>query len=95
MKYCLIITAICLAATLMLTAPGIAQSNTAASQIDAFVDNNQIILSDQLYTIANNAVFYARDEQTQIDLSRFSEGDWVEFSLNVNGEIEEMWFSSE
>lgn len=94
MRYSLMLTTI-LMAVLLLPAMGIAQDNTAASQIDAFVDNNQILINDQLYTIASDAVFYARDERTRIDLSRFSEGDRVEFSLNVNGEIEAMWFSSE
>jgi hypothetical protein len=76
-------------------APGFAQENRAGSQIDAVTGDNQVIIGDQLYEIAPDAVFYARDEQTKISFSRFEEGDWVEFSVNLDGEIDEMWFSSE
>lgn len=94
MKYSLAIATLCMVA-LLIAVPGIAQDNTAASQIDAVVDHDEVVIGDQTYTIASNAEFYARDERTKISLSRFDEGDWVEFSVNAQGEIDSMWFSSE
>jgi hypothetical protein len=95
MKYSLIFAALCMV-ILFTAAPGISQdNNTAASQIDAMVGNDEIVIADQTYKIASNAEFYARDERSKISLSRFDEGDWVEFSVNVKGEIDRMWVSSE
>lgn len=94
MKYPIAFAALCFVVLLM-AAPGIAQENTAASQIDAVVGNDEVVISDQTYKIASNAEFYARDERTKISFSRFDEGDRVEFSVNAKGEIDAMWFSSE
>lgn len=94
MKYPIVFAALCFVVLLM-ASPGIAQENTAASQIDAVVGNDEVVISDQTYKIASNAVFYARDERTKISFSRFDEGDQVEFSVNAKGEIDAMWFSSE
>jgi hypothetical protein len=95
MKYSLLFATLCMV-ILFTAAPGIAQdNNTAASQIDAMVGNDEIVIGDQTYKIASNAEFYARDERTKISLSRFDEGDWIEFSVNAEGEIDGMWFSSE
>jgi len=94
MKYSLPIITLCMV-ILLVAAPGLTQDNTAASQIDAVVGAGEIVIGDQTYTIASNAEFYARDERTKISLSRFDEGDWVEFSVNAQGEIDAMWLSSE
>lgn len=94
MKYSLAIAALCMV-VLLIAAPGLAQDNTAASQIDAVVGVEELVIGDQTYKIASNAEFYARDERTKISLSRFDEGDWVEFSVNAQGEIDAMWLSSE
>ena len=66
-----------------------------ATQIEAFQVTVSIVLGDVTFKIASDARFYAQDERTAISFSRFKEGDWVEFSVNSNGEIDEMWFSSE
>lgn len=94
MKYSIVVAAIGLAVLFMI-APGTAQSNEASSQIDAIVGNDEIVIGDTLYKIAPNAVFYARNERTEIAISSFEEGDWVEFSVNSNGEIDAMWLSTE
>jgi hypothetical protein len=95
MKYSFIIVATGFIILMGAITPGLAQSDTAASQIDAIIDSNEIVIADQSYKIASNAEFYASDERSEISFSRFEEGDWVEFSLNENGEIDEMWMSSE
>jgi hypothetical protein len=94
MKYSLAIATLCMV-VLLIVAPGFTQDNTAASQIDAVVGIDEIVIGDQTYKIASNAEFYARDERTKISLSRFDEGDMVEFSVNAQGEIDAMWLSSE
>lgn len=87
--------ALVVAAHLVVIPELIAQDNSAASQIDAIVANDQVIIGDQSYRISSNAVFYAADERTQLRFSDFEEGDLVEFSVNSDGEIDEMWRSSE
>jgi hypothetical protein len=94
MKLSFVTAAISLA-LLFVIAPGVAHCNDAASQISAIVDNGEIVIGDASYKVASNAVFYASDERTEISIASFDEGDWVEFSLNSKGEIDEMWLSSE
>jgi hypothetical protein len=72
-----------------------AQMNSAASQIGADPGDGVIILGDVAFTISSDARFFARDERTPISFSSFKEGDWVEYSVNDQGEIDEMWLSSE
>ena len=95
MKHRLLIAGILVLALLIPAAAGMAQGNLAAAQIEAIPGDGTITLGDVSFTLAADAVFLASDEQSQISLSQFKEGDWVEFSVNSNGEIEEMWFSSE
>jgi hypothetical protein len=80
---------------LLPTASGMAQSNSAAVQIESVTDEGFIVLGDTTFTLAPNARFFAQDERTPVAFSTFKEGDWVEFSINSDGEINEMWLSSE
>lgn len=94
MKHWLLIIGIAL--TLLLPAvSGFAQRNQAATQIEAIPGDGVVVLGDATFKIASDARFFAQDERTAISLSRFKEGDWVEFSVNSNGEIDEMWLSPE
>jgi len=94
MKHRLLIIVIALA-LLLPAVSGLAQGNQAATQIDAIPADGVVILSDVTFKIASDARFFDQDERTAISLSSFKEGDWVEFSVNSNGEIDEMWLSSE
>lgn len=69
--------------------------NTAAAQIIAIPNESEIVLGDMTFRIADHAQFYAQDERTSISYAQFKEGDWVEISINSDGEIDEMWLSSE
>ena len=80
---------------LLPVASGMAQSNQVAIQIDSILDQGAIVLGDATYVIAPGARFFAQDERTSIAFSTFQEGDWVEFSVNDNGQIDEIWLSSE
>lgn len=94
MKHRLLIIGMALA-LLLPAVSGLAQGNSAATQIEASPADGVIVLGDVTFKIASDARFFAQDERTEISLSRFKEGDWVEFSVNSNGEIDEIWFSSE
>ena len=72
-----------------------AAGNTAAVQIMAIPGDGMIVLGDVTFNIASDAHFFAADERTSISVTSFKEGDWVEFSVNSDGEIDEMWLSSE
>ena len=74
---------------------GPAQSAPAAVQIDSISDQGVIVIGDMTFVIAPGANFFARDAKTPISFSTFREGDWVEFSLNDSGQIDELWLSSE
>lgn len=74
---------------------GLAQSAPAAVQIDSISDQGVIVIGDMTFVIAPDAHFFARDAKTPISFSTFREGDWVEFSLNDSGQIDELWLSSE
>jgi len=75
---------------------GLAQKNSAASEIITIsVEDSVVVLNDVTFKISPDARFFARDERTAISLSSFKEGDWVEFSVDSNGEINEMWLSTE
>jgi len=94
MKYRLLIIGVALA--LMLPAmSGWAQGNSAATQIEAIPGDGVIVLGDATFKIASDARFFAQDERTAISFATFKEGDWVEFSVNSDGEIDEIWLSSE
>ena len=81
---------------LMSAVCGFAQGNSAASQIETIsAGNGTVVLNDVTFNISPDARFFARDEKTAVNLSSFKEGDWVEFSINANGEIDEMWLSTE
>jgi hypothetical protein len=80
---------------LLLTVPGWAQGNSAATQIEALPGDGVIVLGDVTFKIAPDARFFAQDERKEISFSTFKEGDWVEFSISDNGEIDEIWLSSE
>ena len=94
MKHRLLIIGMALA-LLLPAVSGLAQGNSAATQIEASPADGIIVLGDVTFKIASDARFFAQDERTEISLSRFKEGDWVEFSVNSNGEIDEIWLSSE
>ncbi len=94
MKHRLLIVGI-IALVLSLPAAALAQGNTAAVQIEAIPGDGTIVIGDMTFKLAAEALFLGKDERTEISLSGFKEGDWVEFSVNSDGEIEEMWFSSE
>ena len=94
MKYRLLIIGIAFA-LLMPALPGSAQGNPAATQIVAIQADDVIVLGDVTFKIAPDARFFARDEVSPIAFESFKEGDWVEFSVNSNGEIDEIWLSSE
>jgi hypothetical protein len=72
-----------------------ATDNNGGSQIDAILDAKTIVLGDTVFNIADNALFFASDMQTKIDISRFKEGDRVGMIINPKGLIVEMWLSSE
>ena len=72
-----------------------AQGNGASTEIVGIMDDGSIVLGDVVFKIASNARFFDRDERTPVSLASFQEGDWVEFSVNPDGEIDEMWLSSE
>ena len=72
-----------------------AAGNTAAVQIMAIPGDGMIVLGDVTFTFASDAHFFAADEKTSISVTTFKEGDWVEFSVNSDGKIDEMWLSSE
>jgi hypothetical protein len=74
---------------------GMAQSNQAAVQIDSITDQGIIVLGDATFVIAPDARFFAEDERTSVAFSTFQVGDLVEFSVNDNGQIDELWLSSE
>jgi len=80
---------------LMGPVPGFCQGSPAASQIDTITDEGAVVLGDVTYTIAPDARFFARDERSPIAFSAFKKGDWVGFSVNADGQIDEMWLSSE
>ena len=73
----------------------LAQSNPASVQIESISDDGAVVLGDTTFAIASDARFFAEDERTPIPFSSFKEGDWVEFSVNSDGEIDELWLSSE
>jgi len=83
-------------AILVLMGPvtGFGQGNPGASQIETITDEG-VVLGDVTYTIAPDARFFARDERSPVGISAFNEGDWVGFSVNADGQIDEMWLSSE
>jgi hypothetical protein len=95
MKQRLLIIGVALALLLPAICGLAAQGNSAATQIMATPGDGMIVLGDVTFTIAPDARFFAKDERTPIPLANFKEGDWVEFSVNSNGEIDEMWLSSE
>ncbi len=74
---------------------GLAQSDSGATQIGAILGNDTIVLDDVTFKIAPGALFFAADKKTQISLSDFRESDRVGFSINSDGQIDEMWLSSE
>jgi len=81
---------------LMSTVHGFAQGNSAASKIETIsAEKNVVVLNDVTFEVSPEAEFFSMDERTPIPLSSFKEGDWVEFSINSNGEIDEMWLSTE
>lgn len=94
MKQHLLIVAIALALIWPTTLVS-AQGNGASTEIVGIMDDGSIVLGDVVFKIASNARFFDRDERTPISLASFQEGDWVEFSVNPEGEIDEMWLSSE
>ena len=85
--------------TLLILMPavcGYAQRNLAASKIEGIsAEKKVVVLNDVTFNISADARFFARDEKSPIGLSSFKEGDWVEFSINSSGEIDEMWLSTE
>ena len=74
---------------------GVAQDSLASTQIGAIIGNDTVVLGDVTFKISADALFFRSDKKTQISLSGFKEGDWVEFSINSDGQIDEMWLSSE
>ena len=84
-----------LLALLSLPVLGLVQSAQASTQIGAILDNDIIVLGDVTFKIAPGALFFAANKKTPINLSAFKEGDWVDFSINSDGQIDEMWLSSE
>ena len=76
---------------------GSAQAKEGDLQIDVIAesDADTIVLSDSVFKIADDAVFYASDKRSPISFSQFKEGDWVGIIVNSNHEIVEMWLSSE
>jgi hypothetical protein len=74
---------------------GLAQPNPAAAQIESISDQGFIVLGDKIFVVASDARFFGKDERTPIPFSEFAEGDWVEFSVNENGQIDELWLGSE
>ena len=95
MKKRLLIVGMLALGLLLAASAGLAQGSPAAAQIEAIPGDGTIVIGDMTFRIADKALFLGKDERTAISLSRFKEGDWVEFSVNSDGEIEEMWFSSE
>jgi len=77
------------------TISALASDNKGGARIDAILDANTIVLGDTVFNIADNALFFASDMRTKIDISRFKEGDRVGIIVNPNGLIVEMWLSSE
>ena len=71
------------------------EANPAAMQISSIFGDGVIVLGDTTFAIASDARFFAQDERSPIPFSTFKEGDWVEFSVNADGEIDELWLSSE
>lgn len=55
------------------------------------ISDTHIVIGDDSYRIASDAVFLASDGKTIIDFSRFNIGDPVEFTTNGNGEIVELY----
>lgn len=67
--------------------PQVAIGQDNAGAIIENITDTHIVIDDQSYRIASDAVFLASDEKTMIDFSRFKIGDPVEYTMNGNGEI--------
>ena len=81
---------------LMSAVCGFAQENSAAAKIDSIsVGDGTVVLNDVTFKISPDARFFSQGGKTEISLSSFKAGDWVEFSIDPNGEIVEMWPSTE
>lgn len=81
---------------LMSAVCGFAQENSAASKIDAIsVEDGTIVLNDVTFNISPDARFFTQGGKTEVTLSSFKEGNWVGISIDPNGEIVEMWLSTE
>lgn len=93
MKHRLVVIGITI--LILIWTPGFSEGNPAASQIESINDDGVVVLSDVTFSVASDARFFAQDETSPIPFSTFKEGDWVEFSVNSDGEIDEMWLSSE
>jgi len=74
---------------------GVARDSLASTQIGAIIGSDTVVLGDLTFKIAPDALFFQSDKKTQISFSAFKEGDSVEFSINSDGQIDEMWLSSE
>lgn len=72
-----------------------ATDTKGGAQIDAILDGKTIVLGDTVFHIADNALLFASDMKTKINLSRFKEGDRVGIIIDPKGVIVEMWLSSE
>ena len=72
-----------------------ATDKKGGAQIEAILDATTIVLGDTVFHIADNALLFASDMHTKIDLSRFKKGDRVGMVVDSNGVIVEMWLSSE
>lgn len=73
----------------------IAAANPTGARIDGILDEETIVLNDVTFKISANAYFLAQDERTPIPFSNLKEGDHVGFSVNSDGEIDEIWLISE
>jgi len=81
---------------LMSAIGGFAQENSAASKIDAIsVEDGTVVLNDVTFKISPDARFFTQNGKSEVSLSSFKEGDWVEISIDPNGDIVEMWLSTE
>jgi hypothetical protein len=73
----------------------LAADNDSGLRIDAISDSNTVVIGDVTYKVADNANLYGEGRITAFSLSSFNVGDRVEFIIDNNGEIVDMWVVSE
>ncbi len=76
-------------------APSVPGTGLGSARIDEMISTEEIVIDDMLFRIARDATFFDKGHQRAVSLYFFKVGDRVRYTLNEQGEIEDMWVFSE